>query len=150
MLGKFDHSKWETHLLQIASDISQIPGFSAAIKMQGNRRCWDNHLEQFAGLTVSKQIDEKTFEFTLSLGCPFCNYSLLSVDLHFQNGVIPQLSDQSLLPIAERIQLVFHAVGAPDPWVDRDGQIAASMLSADNIVNSINRIVEASEGSSNN
>lgn len=141
MSVKFDHLKWETYLLQIASDISQVPGFSAAVKMQGNRRCWDSHLEQFAGLAVSKQADEKTFEFTISLGCPFCNYSLLSLDLQFQNGVIPQLSDQSLLPIAERIQLVFHAVGAPDPWVDRDGQITASRLSAQNIVNSIDRLV---------
>ena len=141
VLVKFDHSKWETHLLQIASDISQIPGFSAAIKMQGNRRCWDSHLEHFAGLAVSKQVDERTFEFTLCLGCPFCNYSLLSLDLQFHNGLIPQLSDQSSLPVAERIQLVFHAVGAPDPWVDRDGQIAASMLSAHNIVNSIDHLL---------
>lgn len=141
MVTEFHHSQWRKRLLQVASDISKFTYFSAEITMQGSTYCRDGHVEQFAGLSVSKQIDGKTFDFLLTLRCPLCNYSLLSLDLQFPNWELPRLSDQSLLPSAELIQLIFHAVRAPQAGEDRDGEITRSMLSADNVVNSINRIL---------
>lgn len=146
MITEFDHSKWKERLLKVASEFSTFPGFSAEVTMQANHYCWDSHLGQFAGLALSKQVEEKTFEFMLSLRCPLCNYSLLCLDLQSQNGEFTRFSEHPILPKAERIQLIFHAVSAPAPGLERDGSIAESMLSAENVVNSISRILNQGLG----